>query len=183
MEKPRLANLLPSDDWTVSSRRPQRENRLRYLRYRPALPVAENARWLQSATERDADNDAASAFVDDITADGEEVLVLTQDHLITHHSFTEHVGGRYRYLFYLLKTGVLDRKSFFELVPHDVVERLLHAPPRIIVTAAGHVPPLLHALPELSRLAALYEPKARFGSILVLARRADAFAEGPFVQR
>jgi hypothetical protein len=177
---PRLGNLVPRDDFHVSARagKTPHDNRLAFLRRRLPHPPDEAAPlFIVPGDVRDRQNDEAAMLVDELTSDGEEVLVLTRDQLITFASFTEQVGGRYRFLLYLARTGLLDRSGVEALAP-GLVERLLASPPRVIVTEDGDVPPLLLAFPELRRLAPRFRPVRSFGTILVLLRRDVTVAPG-----
>jgi hypothetical protein len=150
---PRLDSLSWHDgDWTVSSAagRTPSDNRLSHLRFRqPGAPgVTELSAQLPSDEWDRAINDAA-VFVDEITRDDEEILVLSQDEIVPFHSFTRHVGGRYRLAFFWLRIGLLDRDGFDRLVPRRVLQDLLEKPPRVLVSALGDRPALLEPLPEL----------------------------------
>lgn len=152
---PRLDSLnWHEGDWTVSSAagRTPSDNRLSHLRFRqPGAPgVTELSAQLPSDEWDRAINDAA-LFVDEITRDDEEILVLNQDEIVPFHSFTRHVGGRYRLAFFWLRIGLLDREGFDRLVPRRVLQELLEKPPRVLVSAYGR-PALLEPLPELRAL-------------------------------
>jgi hypothetical protein len=153
---PRLDSLSWHDgDWTVSGaagRKPS-DNRLRHLRFRQ--PGAPGVTELSAALPSDAWDsaiDSAALFVDEITRDDDEILVLSQDEIIPFHSFTRHVGGRYRLAFFWLRIGLLDRDGFDRLVPRHVLQDILARPPKVVVSAYGSAPALLGPLPELQAL-------------------------------
>lgn len=106
------------------------------------LPVS----W--SYREWDEFIDRIAQKLDDLTAPGEEVLVLGGTQLLNYASGTAPAGGKYSHLFYLLRCGLLNRQTFLELMPEAVLDRLLRDPPRIVVTEDGD-DAVLDALPEL----------------------------------
>ena len=120
--------------------------RLRHLRYHSPDSVIFGTRTPER--QLDIGTDAAARQLDALTQPGEEVLVLGRNQLLNFASDTRPVGGRYRHLFYLLREGVLDRKTFTELVPRSVLERLYEDPPRIMVDEIENRE-LVSALPEL----------------------------------
>ena len=66
--------------------------------------------------------------------------------------------------------GVLDRASFDELVPTRVLQRILEAPPRVIVSS-GQEDTLLHVFPEFEvLLSKRYELAGAFPLIRVHTR-------------
>lgn len=169
---PHLDRLRPSRDWGVSARtgKAARASRLDRLRFRSPQPPGDAPTVFGvTADVRDRQTSEAAMFIDEITRDGEEVLVLTRNQLITFESFTEHIGGRYRFLLYLARTGLLDRAGVEALAP-GLVAGIIAAPPRVIVTEGGDVPPLLEIFPELRTLARRFRPARAFGSNLVLLR-------------
>jgi hypothetical protein len=113
--------------------------RLAHLRYHP------------SGDERDLDvqTDQTARLVASMTTPGEAVLVLGRSELVNYASGTEPVGGYYRHYFYLLRTGILDRRRFLELVPSGTLRTLYDDPPRVLVDQAdsGH---LAAALPDIA---------------------------------
>ncbi len=172
---PRLDSLSWGDgDWTVSSGRKPSDNRLSHLRFRQpgAAGVTELSDELPSDEWDAAINDAAM-FVDEITQDDEEILVLSQDEIIPFHSFTRHVGGRYRLAFFWLRIGLLDRQGFDRLVPRRVFQELLEKPPRIVVSAYGDGPALLGPLPELQNLLQRSRLVRSFAYVQILERAAQ----------
>ncbi|HEY6557686.1 MAG TPA: hypothetical protein VI072_10450 [Polyangiaceae bacterium] len=123
--------------------------RLTYLRYHTEADV--RARELPLAMNYDQWDsyiDATAQQVDELTQDGEEVLVLSAAQLINYASSTEPAGGKYSHFFYLLRCGLLDRAAFFELVPKETIGRLLSSPPRVVVLQDGDAA-ITEALPEL----------------------------------
>jgi hypothetical protein len=147
---------------------------LSHLRFRQpgAAGVTELSDELPSDEWDAAINDAAM-FVDEITQDDEEILVLSQDEIIPFHSFTRHVGGRYRLAFFWLRIGLLDRQGFDRLVPRRVFQELLEKPPRIVVSAYGDGPALLGPLPELQNLLQRSRLVRSFAYVQILERAAQ----------
>jgi hypothetical protein len=80
------------------------------------------------------------------------------------------VGGRYRFLFFLVRTGLLDRRGFDRVVPREALDRILGSLPRVAVTERGELPPLLREFPELQSAGRDYEIAGDFDGILVLER-------------
>jgi hypothetical protein len=169
-ERPTLGRLVPQHDFSVGSRRSPADNRLAGLRFREATPRGERAgRFPETASERDRHVDEAAKYIDTITEDGEAVLMTTHAHILHVHSFTEQVGGRYRFLLYLAHTGVLDGRALQRLAP-GLLRSIVATPPRVIVSSVGYVAPLVERLPELRQLSRRFVPARTFGSILVLVR-------------
>ncbi|HMJ12985.1 MAG TPA: hypothetical protein VK524_16300, partial [Polyangiaceae bacterium] len=164
-------------DWTVSSTAPGRkssDNRLEHLRFRePGAPGVTELSAELPADEWDRVMNDASMFVDEIAQDDEEILVLSADEIIPFHSFTRHVGGRYRLAFFWLRIGLLDRAGFDRLVPRAVLQKLLAKPPRIVVSSYGDLPLLVGHIPELEALMARYRLVRSFAYIQVLEARAQ----------
>lgn len=181
--RPTLAALAwPQGEWTISrnvGHRPS-DNRLAHFRFRSnhAPGVAMFSEALPDH-EWDSIMNEACMFVDEITRDGEEVLVLSQDEIIPYHSFTRHVGGRYRLAFFWLRIGLLDREGFDRVVPPNVVEDILKNPPRVVISAVGDTPALLVPLPELGSLLPRYQLARSFGYIQVLVRTDANVAVSP----
>ena len=150
-------------DWTHPS--------LRHLHYRPHEDP--HRRWgvaPGTMAQRDADMDAAAAYVDSITEDGTEILVLAHDELIYFMSDTRPPGGRYHYLIYLAKVFLLDPAGFRALMPDGVIRELVSEPPRVLVVGPG-VETVLAALPELHPLREQYDATREFGAYEILERR------------
>lgn len=123
--------------------------RLAYLRYHTEADArAEELPVGMDYDEWDSYIDATAQQVDRLTPDGEEVLVLGATQLINYASNTQPAGGKYSHFFYLLRCGLLDRAAFFELMPKETSQRLLAAPPRVVVWQGGDDDVIL-ALPEL----------------------------------
>ncbi len=123
--------------------------RLAYLRYHTEADArAQELPVGMPYDEWDAYIDATAQHVDQLTQDGEEVLVLGATQLINYASNTQPAGGKYSHFFYLLRCGLLDRAAFFELMPKETSERLLTAPPRVVVGQGGD-DEVIEALPEL----------------------------------
>ena len=93
----------------------------------------------------------AAQYIDSITKDYTPVLILSENQLLNYNSHTVPVGGRYQYLFYLLRSGLIDRKAFDLLVPDTVLKNLLDNPPKVITDIHGHSP-LLKKIPEFKTL-------------------------------
>ena len=143
-------------------------HRMRFLDFRPERDRA--VRNTSSAiTDRDWDIaiNRAGLCVDELSRNGSEVIVLQSNQLINYLSHTRPIGGRYRYLFYLLRTDLIDRKTLQQLVPPEVLQRLLTEPSEVIVGAMGE-PPLLVKLPELRPvLARNYYVAAQYAHIFI----------------
>ena len=108
-----------------------------------------------------------SRYVDDITEDWSPVLVLNENQMINYNSKTVPVGGRYQYLFYMLRSDLLDRKAFDELVPPSVLASILEDPPDVIVNSHRHTSLLKH-IPEFETLLQERYVKTRtFGYLFV----------------
>ena len=112
----------------------------------------------------------AAEYIDNITENYTEILVLSENQLLNYNSHTVPVGGRYQYLFYLLRSNLIDRKSFNLLIPETVFHELLHNPPKIITAIHEHSP-LLKKIPEFSSLLKhKYKLIKRFGHIFIYER-------------
>ncbi|MBN1656534.1 MAG: hypothetical protein JXA30_22375 [Deltaproteobacteria bacterium] len=126
--------------------------RLRYIKFRP-----KKLKGVGSTSNHITDHDwdiatnRTSICVDLLTRDGDEVLILTSNQLINYQSKTLPFAGGYRYLFYLLINDLLSRRKLEKLVPREIVYRLLHQPPRVIVSALG-LPPMQRHFPEIITL-------------------------------
>ncbi len=124
-------------------------DRMRYLKFRPKkLRGVGNTSPNISDHDWDIATNRTSICVDMLTKDGEEVLVLTSNQLINYQSKTMPFGEGYRYLFYLMINDLLDRDTLESMIPEDMLYRLLHKPPRVIVSALGTQPMQRH-YPEL----------------------------------
>lgn len=148
--------------------------RLSYLRYHTEA----DARAQELPVGMDYDQwdsyiDATAQQVDELTQDGEEVLVLSAAQLINYASNTEPAGGKYSHFFYLLRCGLLDRAAFLELMPKETLRRLLSSPPRVVVWQ-GRDEAILQALPELqSALSRVrYRHVSRWGPFAIWVRPA-----------
>ncbi len=152
-------------------------DRLRYLRFRrPTNPAVRNT----SAEITDYHWDMAINYtalrIKGLVDRDSEVLVFTNNELINYHSHTKPVGGRYRYLFYLLKNDLLNRSTFEAMVPPDMVQRLLDNPPRVIVDDVEE-PPLVRHYPEFGELVkSRYTLVEKFAHIHVYLR--DDLSDG-----
>ena len=177
--RPRLDNLSWSKgEWTILSSRPKSDNRLAHLRFRqPGHPGFREFSSHVSDHDWDVAVNAAAMFVDQLADDDEEILIVMPTQLIAFHSFTRDLGGRYRYLFYLVRMGLLDRKGFDALVPPDFVAQILRRPPRLVVASTGTMPRLLEVIPELQTIGKKYRVAGRFGVALVLQRTDDGMAQ------
>jgi hypothetical protein len=170
LEWPTLWRLEPRGDFSARPGRPATDNRLAGLRFRDETARGEwEGLFPEPAYERDRDVNEAAMFIDSITDDGEAILIMTRSHILHVHSFTQQVGGRYRFLFYMAHTGLLDRAALQRLAP-GLMQSLVATPPRVIVSSKGYVPPLIERLPELRGLSKRFTPARAFGSILVLVR-------------
>jgi len=113
---------------------------------------------------------AAALYIDKITVNDTEVLILIENQLLNLLSNTLPVGGRHQYLFYLLRSNLIDRESFDKLVPPSILENLLTNPPKVIVGGIDY-PPLLKTIPEFKTLLAQRYVKTRaFADILIYER-------------
>jgi len=113
-----------------------------WRRYDPKLPP-------RSMDEAARD---VAALVDRLTADGGEVLVMIGCQLVPPIANARSVGGRYRYLFYGLRMGMLDRVGFHIVAPPKVLAGILADPPAAIVGDVWRRDPLLLMFPEFQRL-------------------------------
>lgn len=112
-----------------------------------------------------------SKYVDQITEDWSPVLVLNENQMINYNSKTVPVGGRYQYLFYMLRSDLIDRKAFDELTPDHVLRDLLENPPAVIVNSQGRTNLLKH-IPEFETLLETRYQKTRsFGYLFVYERK------------
>ncbi len=162
-------------DWTSSPRIGEQEsrNRLRYLRFSAENnPAVKDRKTEITNHEWDAQINQASMYIDEITRDGEEVLVLCPNQLLTFHSHTRQAGGRYRYLFYLVKFRVMSRRSFLAVVPFDDMVDIFRNPPRVAVSEEG-VQALVEAFPEFGFMLDRYYELTRTFSELRVYRRRD----------
>lgn len=133
------------------------------------LPLTDPHRYLLA--EVDVAINDASRYIDQRTPDGTEVFVISQSEMINFNSHTEPVGGRYRYLFYLLRTKLLHRQDFNELAPPDLLSKILANPPPIFVGNVGPMD-LLDEFPEIKILLEKNYPSiTRFGTILVYEKK------------
>jgi hypothetical protein len=129
--------------------------------------------------EIDRSIDRAARYIDDATPDGAEVLLLTSHELLNFLSHTRPAGGRYEYIFYLAKIGLIDRKAFEALVPAPVREALRADPPALVVAGLRQAP-LLGVMPELhAMILERYHVVQRFGPLLIFARSDDPDAAPP----
>lgn len=123
--------------------------RMRYLKYRPKkLEGVGNTSPNITDHNWDIVTNRTSICVDMLTKDGEEVLVLTSNQLVNYISKTIPFGEGYRYLFYLMINDLLDRETLESIIPERIRYRLLHQPPRVIVSAMG-LQPMQRYYPEL----------------------------------
>jgi len=162
---PRLEALIPSEgDWYG--------HRMRYLEYRPRHdPAVRNTST--EITDRDWDIaiNQAGLCLDGLTRNGSEVVVLQSNQLLNYLSHTKPIGGRYRYLFYLLRNDLIDRGTLEKLVPHEMLWRLVIEPSEVIVGAMGK-PPLLVQIPELRPVVERgYHVVQRYAHILIYLRK------------
>lgn len=138
---PRSAFAITAGDWNSP--------RLRYLTYHAHgnSDLGDVTFSGMSYAQWDHEIDEASRLIDSLTEDGEEVLITGRAQLLNYASNTTPFGGRYSHFFYLLRSGLLDRRAFLELVPREVVDRFLHDPPRVLVTDGDRV--LQDTFPEI----------------------------------
>lgn len=114
-------------------------------------------------------NDAA-VWLDENAADDAVVLVLTREELLPLNAHLRAAGGRYRYLFYLLKNDFIDRAAFEALAPPGFVAALCAHPPAWIIAEPTRSP-ILDALPELEHaLRTRYMRLQVFGHVWVYRR-------------
>jgi hypothetical protein len=112
-----------------------------------------------------------SRYVDQITEDWSPVLVLNENQMINYNSKTVPVGGRYQYLFYMLRSDLIDRKAFDELTPGEILKELLENPPPVIVNSQGRTGLLKH-IPEFEiLLETRYQKTRSFGYLFVYEKR------------
>jgi hypothetical protein len=122
-------------------------SRLEHLRYHsPDFPYpTERDRAL---AEFDPDLDAAIAALDDLTTDGEVVLVMSPQQILTLGANVQQFGGRYTHALWLIQRGLLRPDAFRRIVPASFLEDLIRDPPRIIVSEKDDST-LYDALPEV----------------------------------
>jgi len=149
--------------------------RLRRLSFHPdEADRPRLGRFSPHISNRDWDvaSNEAARHLDRLTPDGTEVLVTVRNELIHLNSNTRAVGGRHRYLFYLLKQGLISGEEFWDLVPDEVIRSLMRDPPPVIVHGFGRTREVLDALPELDeRLRREYELVASYAHILIFERK------------
>lgn len=152
----------PPRGWSQASMRP--------IHYRP---YPHHRHSVPPETQRRIDQavDEAAHYLDEISEDGSVVWILTNQEMLNFLSRTRPAGGRYKYVFYLIKTGLIAPVDFEALMPETVRSDLLADPPRIVVTSARGKPKLIAAMPELEPvLASRYRKDRRFGRLQVLVR-------------
>jgi hypothetical protein len=168
--------------WTVSAHggHSPGQNRLEHLTFLETNRVG--MRDLSSqATDTEIDqaaNDAAM-FLDEITADGEDVFMISKNEIVTFHSFTMTPWERYRALFCYVRSGLIDRRTFDRLVPKEFIADLLRNPPRIAVVDLGDRAWLLDAFPEIAASGRMYRALRAFPTLLVMARMDRAYPVPP----
>ncbi len=163
--RPSLAALrIDAGDWTSP--------KLKHLKFRPLdNPYVRNFSPDITDNEWDAVTDEAARYIDSITPDGAEVLILDPNRLLTFASNTAPYGGRYHYYFYLVSVGILDRKGFDANVPRHVVRHLFVDPPQVLISSLGRVA-MLEEFPEFANLRDFAYVRTRnFRHILVYERR------------
>ena len=117
--------------------------------------------------QNDLLTNAAATYIDSITEDYTPVLILCGNQLLNYNSHTLPVGGRYQYMFYLLKNELIDRQAFDQLIPASILENLLEDPPKVIVNVHSALS-LLQKIPEFKILLQnKYQQIKRFGHIFV----------------
>lgn len=110
-------------------------------------------------------------YIDEITEDGEEILVTVPNEILPLLSNTRSYGGRYKYYFYLAKTDFLTPENFASLVPSELVTRLKMDPPRVMVVSLGQ-PTLYQLVPGFARLLRRnYRFDRRFAHFVVQLRK------------
>jgi hypothetical protein len=115
--------------------------------------------------------DALSRYLDEITEDGEEILVTFSNELLPLLSNTTPFGGRYSYYLYLAKFDFLSKPGFDAIVPGELVTRIFEDPPRVMVFSLGR-PKLFELVPGLQRmLNRRYRVDCRFLHLAVAIRK------------
>jgi len=171
---------LAGGDWSRggAERAPQGRPHLSHIRFEVSDPTWR--RYDPKLPPRAMDQAArdAAALVDRLTPNGGEVLVMNGCQLIPPLANARSVGGRYRYLFYALRMGMLDRVDFHAIVPAEVLAGILADPPAAIVTDIWLRDPLLPIFPEFQML--LYERYTVVWSsgIFHVYRRKDSLPAG-----
>jgi len=118
----------------------------------------------------------AAAYIDDITEDGTPVLNLSDNQLINYNSHTVSVGGKYRFLFYLLSNRFIDRKLFDQLAPPCFLETIFNNSPQIAVADLANSP-LLEPVPEFGILLRnQYSIAKRFSHIIVYIKISNGYS-------
>jgi hypothetical protein len=113
----------------------------------------------------------AAAYIDKITKDGTPILNLSDNQLINFNSHTISVGGKYRFLFYLLSNQFINRDLFDRLAPPFFLETIFNNPPPVAVGDLARSP-LLESVPEFGVLLRnQYSIAKRFGHIIVYANK------------
>jgi hypothetical protein len=145
---------------------------LRHLHYRlahdpyvrPVSPQLNDRKW-------DRALDQAAQQLAALTEPGEQVLLLSRDELWLFAAGVRPVGGRHRYLYYLVRNAHLDRAGFDALAPPGLLQDLLTHPPRVMVGAYG-ANELLDAFPEIRALRDKnYQLAAKFQLYLVYVQK------------
>ena len=155
-------DVLPPRGWSQASMRP--------IHYHPD-PHHRHSAPPETQRRIDLAVDATARYLDEISEDGSVVWILTNHEMLNFLSRTRPPGGRYKYVFYLAKTGFIDRADFEALLPETVRSDLLADPPRIVVTRTQGKPGLFALMPEFEPvLASRYRRDRRFDMLQVLVR-------------
>ena len=86
-----------------------------------------------SGRVRDQGLNELAQYVDSITEDGTEILVMNPFDILYFASNTEPVGGRYHYYYFLVINRFFTRADFDAEVPPEELQRLLTNPPPVII--------------------------------------------------
>jgi len=113
----------------------------------------------------------AAAYIDSITENWEPVMVLCENQMLNYNSHTRPYGDRYQYLFYLLRSDLIDRKTFDRLMPPKIMKDLFADPPKVIATVQYNSPLIKHVPEFESLLKSHYTAPKQFGQILVYEKK------------
>lgn len=123
---PRAADLRPpAESWA--------NDHMRHVRLREADSPHLRQVGPISGRARDQGLNELAQYVDSITEDGTEILVMNPFDILYFASNTEPVGGRYHYYYFLVINRFFTREDFDAQVPPEELQRLLDDPPPVIV--------------------------------------------------
>jgi hypothetical protein len=110
-------------------------------------------------------------YIDQVTEDGEPILVLDANRILHALSNTRPPGGRYHYYFYLLGANLFTGQGFRDAVPPSVLQEIIAHPPKVAVGVIDRIAPIAIALPELRQLVyERYRVTQKFRHIVIYER-------------